>query len=131
VENTPHVCLVGAGLCRNWQLVQRLVGQLNVTLMYRLFLDCSALTSFDVIVMDCRDGGLDGSRQLVSMLRHKTSVPIVLMDGGLSPSDVAVLIGVGAQDYFSEPFNLPIVVERLEHLARATRRRSLESEIGR
>jgi DNA-binding response OmpR family regulator len=98
--------------------------------MQKPLLESRALRSFDVIVMDCRDKGVDGSRQLVSTLRHMTSVPIVVMDGGLSPSDVAVLIGVGAQDYFSEPFNLPIVAERLEHLAFAARRQSIQSEHG-
>ena len=73
------------------------------------------------------DIGLEKSRQLVTTVRRMTSIPIVVTDGGLIPSDVAVLVGAGAQDYFSEPLNLPIIAERLEHLASAEHQRSVRS----
>jgi len=41
----------------------------------------------------------------------------VVMDGGLRRDDIARLLSAGALDYFSEPFNVPLIAERLEHLA--------------
>ena len=50
-------------------------------------------------------------------------VPIVIVDGGLRQREIARLLSAGAQDYFSEPFNVPLITERLDYLATAGRSR--------
>ena len=80
-----HICLVGAGLCRNWQLVQRLAGRHGLTLLRTSALfDRDVVAVADMVVIDCAQGGPDGSRTLVDSLRRTTDAPIVVMDGGLA-----------------------------------------------
>ncbi len=124
-----HICLVGAGLCRNWQLVQRLAGRHGLTLLRTsALLERDVVAVADMVVIDCAQGGPDGSRTLVDSLRRTTDAPIVVMDGGLGPADVAQLLNAGARDYFSEPYNIALIAERLEYLAdvRRSQRERLE-----
>ena len=119
-----HVCLVGSALCRNWPLVQRLEGSRGVTLLHQLsHIDMRLIEVADVVALDCSDRGPAGSQLLVESLRQATKAPIVVLDGGLQPAEVALLISAGAQDYFSEPFNIMLIAERLEHLADSSRSR--------
>jgi CheY-like chemotaxis protein len=118
-----QICLVGAGLCRNWSLIQRLAGRHGLTLLRRAGkIDHRLLAAFDLIAIDCRERGSLGSRELVGTLRKTTRVPIVVLDGGLGVREVARLLKAGAQDYFSEPFDVKLIAERLAHLANSYHR---------
>lgn len=120
--NHGHICLVGAALCRNWPLVQRLAGRHGLTLLRTIaHHDRQVAALADMVAIDCGHVGPDASRALVQSLRRSTDAPIVVMDGGLQPSEVAQLLSDGARDYFAEPFNIPLIAERLEHLADARR----------
>ncbi len=117
--NTPgHICLVGTALCRNWRLVERLAERHGLTLLPRVApSDMRVIAYADVVAVDCREGGAAAARQLVDDLTGVTRAPIVVLDGGLRRDDIARLLSAGALDYFSEPFNVPLIAERLEHLA--------------
>lgn len=117
--NTPgHICLVGAALCRNWRLVERLGEQHGLTLLLRVAPgDLRLIAQADVVAVDCREGGAAAARQLVSELSGTMRAAIVVTDGGLRREDIARLLNAGALDYFSEPFNVPLIAERLEYLA--------------
>jgi DNA-binding response OmpR family regulator len=132
MKTRGHVCLMGAALCRNWQLVQRLAGGHGLTLLQQFVPDDTPLLAMvDVVALDCREGGAAGSQRLVDSLRRVTGAPIVVLDGGLQQSEVALLVSAGAHDYFSEPFNVALIAERLEHLAdsnRSRRDRRMEDE---
>jgi DNA-binding response OmpR family regulator len=88
--------------------------------------DARSLTIADVVAIDCRDVGALGTRDLVDSLRQAITGAIVVLDGGLSRDDIARLFRAGAQDYFSEPFNVPVIAERLEHLAESQGDRFVE-----
>jgi CheY-like chemotaxis protein len=119
-----HICLVGAALCRNWPLVQRLAGRHGLTLLRTTAAhDCQVAAMADMVAIDCGQVGTDASRALVQSLRRATDAPIVVLDGGLQAAEVAQLLSDGARDYFAEPFNIPLIAERLEHLADARRSR--------
>jgi DNA-binding response OmpR family regulator len=119
-----HVCLVGSALCRNWPLVQRLEGSHALTLLHELSShDMRLIEVADVLALDCRERGAAGTQELVTSLRRATDAPIVVLDGGLRPAEVALLVSAGAQDYFAEPFNVTLIAERLEHLADSSRSR--------
>lgn len=116
--------MVGPALCRNWPLVQRLEGNHGLTLLHELSgNDMRLIEVVDVVALDCRDNGAAGSQRLVESLRRATDAPIVVLDGGLHQAEVALLMSAGAQDYFSEPFNVTLIAERLEHLADSSRSR--------
>ena len=104
--------------------MQRLERGHGLTLLREFSADDMRLIGVaDVVAFDCRDTGPAGSQRVVESVRHVTDAPIVVLDGGLSPGDVARLLGAGAQDYFSEPFNVALIAERLEHLADSSRLR--------
>ena len=114
--------MIGSALCRNWPLIQRLASGHGLTLLTRYTSDESDVFAIaDVIALDCREHGAAGARELVRMMREATGTPIVVLDGGLSHAEVATLVHAGAQDYFSEPFNVPVIAERLEYLAQTRR----------
>jgi DNA-binding response OmpR family regulator len=117
-----HVLLVGRGLCQNWALVQRLARRGELTLARRsASVAQRLLAAADVVAVGGRDCGATGLCRLVRRLRGMTSVPIVVLDGDLRAPDVVTVLGCGARDYFPEPLNVPIIAERLEHLAGRTR----------
>ena len=124
--------MVGAALCRNWPLIQRLAGSHGLTLLARYSpVDEHVLKFVDVIALDCREHGAHGAQRLVGDIRRTAGTPIVVLDGGLSRADIAALVSAGAQDYFAEPFNVAIIAERLAYLAdssRSRRMRILENE---
>jgi DNA-binding NarL/FixJ family response regulator len=112
---------VGTALSRNWRLVERLGERHGVTLLPRVAPGhLGVIAQADVVAVDCREGGAAAARQLVSELSEVTRAAIVVTDGGLRPPDIARLLNAGALDYFSEPLNVPLIAERLEHLAGAS-----------
>jgi len=113
-----HICLVGSALCRNWRLVERLGERHGLTLLPQVEpSDMGMIAQAAVVAIDCRDGGAAAARQLVDAVVGATRAAVVVMDGGLRRDDIARLLSAGALDYFSEPFNVPLIAERLEHLA--------------
>jgi len=113
-----HICLVGTALCRNRQLIERLAGRHSLTLLPEVLPDdMQMIARADVVAVDCREGGVAATGALVDSLRRATNGVIVVMDGGLCRDDIARLLSAGARDYFSEPFNVAVIAERLEHLA--------------
>ena len=116
------ICLVGAALCDNGALVTRLLERHRVLLVRRVEPgDERSLTIADVVAIDCREAGAGRTRDLVDSLHQAITAAIVVLDGGLGRDDIARLFRAGAQDYFSEPFNVPVIAERLEHLAESQR----------
>jgi response regulator RpfG family c-di-GMP phosphodiesterase len=117
--NRPgHICLVGTPLCRNWRLVERLGERHGLTLLPRVAAeDVRVMAQADVVAVDCRAGGAAATHELVSELSSVTRAAIVVTDGGLRREDIARLLHAGVMDYFSEPLNVPLIAERLEHLA--------------
>jgi hypothetical protein len=116
-----HICLVGTALARNWRLVERLGERHGLTLLPRVAPgDLGVIAQADVVALDCSEGGAAAVRELVSELAGVSRAAIVVTDGGLRRHDIARLLRAGALDYFSEPLNVPLVAERLEHLASST-----------
>jgi hypothetical protein len=51
-------------------------------------------------------------------------VDIVLVNGGLSPAEIAEAFREGVRDYFSHQSNTELVVERVQNLCRRARQAS-------
>ena len=121
MQASGHICLVGAALCHNWRLVDRLAETHGLTLLARVRAsDLPLVALAAVVAVDCRDGGAAAARELIDVLLGATHAAIVVMDGGLQRDDIAHLLRAGARDYFSEPFNVPLIAERLQYLATST-----------
>lgn len=111
--------------------MQRLSGRHGLTLLRTIARhDQQVAAMADMVAIDCGQVGPEASRALVQTLRRATDAPIVVLDGGLRAAEVAQLLSDGARDYFAEPFNIPLIAERLEHLAdvRRSQREHVEEE---
>jgi two-component system, OmpR family, response regulator MtrA len=75
---------------------------------------------FDLVVLDLMLPELDGF-EVCRRLRGESRVPILMLTARTDATDVVAGLELGADDYVTKPFDLPILVAR----ARALVRRSL------
>jgi DNA-binding response OmpR family regulator len=116
-----HVCLAGPGIAGHRALIDELRIHHDVTLVTdQTRLEQSrVLSGSDVLVLDA--GGIRATlRPLLRSLRlRRPELPIVLVDGGLSDDEKADAFTLGVLDYFPAPYEVGLLAERLEVLARA------------
>jgi len=74
--------------------------------------------SFDAVVLDVMLPGRDGF-SVVRELRHaKNYIPVLILTARGRPEDVLTGFEAGADDYLPKPFNLDILIARIESLLR-------------
>ena len=112
-----HVCLAGEQVTCDWKLLHELARDSVLTLIARIcgLERCAAWRTADVIVFDCSGCGGRIARPL-GLVHHAFSGPIVLVDGGLSPRQVAAAYRSGIKDYFAAPYDRKLLAERIRHL---------------
>ena len=72
-----------------------------------------ATNSFDVVLSDLMLPGLSGE-ELVSLVRARDArVPIIVISARTAASDRVSLLGLGADDYLTKPFDLDELVARI------------------
>src|SRR5882757_1719189 len=77
--------------------------------------------SFDAVVLDVMLPGRDGF-SVVRELRHaKNYIPVLILTARGRPEDVLTGFEAGADDYLPKPFNLDILIARIESLLRRKR----------
>ncbi|HEX9121940.1 MAG TPA: response regulator transcription factor [Actinomycetota bacterium] len=81
---------------------------------------------FDLLVLDIMLPEIDGF-EVCRRVRRDSGVPIVMLTARTDPTDVVAGLELGADDYVTKPFDLPVLVAR----ARAALRRTttLGSEV--
>jgi DNA-binding response OmpR family regulator len=72
----------------------------------------------DAIVLDVMLPGLDGFDVARRLRREGSAVPILMLTGRDSVSDVVKGLNLGADDYLTKPFSLKVLIARLEALVR-------------
>jgi two-component system response regulator MtrA len=83
--------------------------------------DRFARDRFDLVVLDLMLPKLDGF-EVCRRLRRDSRVPILMLTARTDATDVVAGLELGADDYVTKPFDLPVLVAR----ARAVLRRSAE-----
>jgi DNA-binding response OmpR family regulator len=73
---------------------------------------------FDVIVLDVMLPGKDGFVVAAELRAAKNYVPILMLTARGRPEDVLKGFASGADDYLAKPFELPILLARLQGLLR-------------
>jgi two-component system, OmpR family, response regulator MtrA len=73
---------------------------------------------FDLVVLDVMLPVVDGF-QVCRDIRKESSVPIIMLTARTDPTDIVAGLELGADDYVTKPFDLPVLVAR----ARAVLRR--------
>lgn len=126
-QAVSHVCLAGRLVSNDWNLIQSLNSRYLVTLMERVdLLDRrSTLQDTQLLVLDC---SRDAEAALESLTRLKREFPelcVLLVDGGLSQRQIAAAFKQGAKDYFAFPYDVRLLVERMDSLC--TRRATAEN----
>jgi DNA-binding response OmpR family regulator len=75
---------------------------------------------FDAVVLDIMLPGKDGFEVAAKLREAKNFVPILMLTARGRPEDVLEGFASGADDYIAKPFELPILLARLQGLLRRT-----------
>ena len=73
---------------------------------------------FDAVVLDVMLPGIDGFRVATELRAKKCFVPVLMLTARGRPEDVLKGFASGADDYLPKPFELPILLARLQGLLR-------------
>lgn len=73
---------------------------------------------FDAIVLDVMLPGKDGFRVAGELREARNYIPILMLTARSRPEDVLKGFASGADDYIAKPFELPILLARLQGLLR-------------
>jgi DNA-binding response OmpR family regulator len=73
---------------------------------------------FDAVVLDVMLPGIDGFAVAAELRARKNFVPILMLTARSRPEDVLKGFASGADDYLPKPFELPILLARLQGLLR-------------
>ena len=84
--------------------------------------------AYDALVLDVMLPGKSGFDVATTLRENKNYVPILMLTARGRPEDVLQGFAAGADDYLSKPFELAILIARLESLLR---RSAWMSEAGR
>jgi DNA-binding response OmpR family regulator len=113
--------MTGHKVTNDWDLIQQLKAWHNVTLIKReqLSFDESFLKSVSVLILDCNNTH-DLELEIFPYLRKwKKDFPglcVVLVNGGLTQEEIALAFKVGVRDYFPEPYDVNLLIERIQYL---------------
>ncbi|MFZ0285907.1 MAG: response regulator transcription factor [Terriglobales bacterium] len=75
-------------------------------------------TTFDAVVLDVMLPGKDGFAVAAELRAAKNFVPVLMLTARGRPEDVLEGFASGADDYLPKPFELPILLARLQGLLR-------------
>ncbi len=73
---------------------------------------------FDAVVLDVMLPGKDGFAVATELRAAKNFVPVLMLTARGRPEDVLKGFASGADDYLAKPFELPILLARLQGLLR-------------
>ncbi len=74
---------------------------------------------FDLVILDVMLPSLDGF-EICREIRRESRVPIVMLTARTDPTDVVAGLELGADDYVTKPFELPVLVARARAVLRRT-----------
>lgn len=122
-KHFAHICLTGQKVTLDWQLINRLNVRHRVTLTKpeHLLSDSSVLTTVDILVLDCNNFKSLSSDLITFLKKVRKAFPrlcTVVVNGGLSQQDIAGAFREGISDYFPDPYEIKLILERLEFLTR-------------
>lgn len=122
-DQVIHFCLAGAKVSNDWNLIWQLKMGHVVTIVEseHIFNGNSILASADVLILDCNEKQESYSRFLQNLRKMKSDFPglcIVLVNGGIDQKQIALAFKEGVHDYFSDPYDAILLMERIQYLIR-------------
>jgi DNA-binding response OmpR family regulator len=85
-------------------------------------LESPAGQGIDLIVLDVMLPGISGLEVLARLRAHERAVPVLLLTARDSEQDIVRGLDMGADDYLTKPFSLPVLLARVRTLLRRTSR---------
>jgi DNA-binding response OmpR family regulator len=73
---------------------------------------------YDVVILDVMLPGMDGFGVVAELRRQRRFVPVLMLTARGRSEDVLRGFGAGADDYLPKPFELPILLSRVQGLLR-------------
>jgi len=116
-----HFALAGEKVTKDYNLIDVLKVQHHVSLINTLgeLSDVLFLRSVNVIVMEWNCTRSFEGDLLECLRKLKTEFPklcIVLVNGGITQTKIAAAFSEGVRDYFSWPYDVSLLVERIQYL---------------
>lgn len=113
-----HVCLAGRKVSNDWGLIQSLRSRYLVTLLERVehLVRSSFLIRAHLLVLDCSESAKLASQVLPRLKEDFPDLCVVLVDGGLSQKQIAAAFKEGVKDYFADPYDAKLLLERMDSL---------------
>jgi DNA-binding response OmpR family regulator len=75
-------------------------------------------THYDLVILDVMLPGIDGFQVVAELRRAGQFVPVLMLTARGRPDDVLQGFQAGADDYLPKPFELPILIARVQGLLR-------------
>ena len=118
MSRVSHICLAGRTICNDWLLIRALKTQHQVTLVEHIqaLSRNPILARVDVLVLDCGENQKMGLGLVPNLKRDNPKMCVVLVDGGFTRQQIAKAFREGVKDYFAEPYDRRLLVERVEGL---------------
>ena len=76
-------------------------------------------SKYDLILLDIMMPGLDGF-EFCSQIRSYVDCPIIFLTAKIQEADIVRGLGLGADDYITKPFNIHILLAKVNSLLRRT-----------
>jgi two-component system alkaline phosphatase synthesis response regulator PhoP len=73
---------------------------------------------YDVVILDVMLPGIDGFGVVAKLREQRRFVPVLMLTARGRSEDVLLGFGAGADDYLPKPFELPILLSRVQGLLR-------------
>jgi DNA-binding NtrC family response regulator len=122
-DDVIQVCLAGRKVSSDWGLIQSLRSRCLVILVERveLLVQPSFLNRTHLLVLDC-SGSAEVVPQVLPRLKEELpNLSVVLVDGGLSQKQIAGAFKEGVKDYFADPYDVALLLERMDSLCTQAR----------
>ena len=75
-------------------------------------------TRYDLVILDVMLPGIDGFAVVAELRQQRRFVPVLMLTARGRSEDVLLGFGAGADDYLAKPFELPILLSRVQGLLR-------------
>lgn len=82
---------------------------------------CLGRESFDLIVLDIMMQDMDGYSILQKLRADGILTPVLMLSGRQEETDQVLGLGLGADDYLTKPFHLPVLIQKVKALIRRNR----------
>jgi len=131
-----HLALYGKHVTRDWDLIGRLKHVAHVLLVSDKNevpgepLNEAMMNSINLILFESSASRSDLHTTILPALkswkRRYPGLSTILINGGLNQEEIATAFEGGIRDYFSYPYNVELLVDRVHHLCHLSIQRNRE-----